>query len=347
MSQNQRRLALGAAVVFLALAPAASDAKVLKPEKERAELSRAELSKEAVTLWRDPVDIGSRNLYYGPGGERDEPHGPFTFVEEDMDGTNPKYVVRDKDQVKWTVKLGLEARPETAASRLVWAGGYFANEDYFLEDMQIEGMPKHVKRGGDRVGPGGSVHAVRLKRHIEGEKKAGNWKWRKDQLSESRELNGLKVMMALINNWDLKDVNTAIYTEKGSKEAIYMVSDLGASFGAGSLTFPKRRSKDDLDAYVHSTFIRKVTLEDVDFGTPGEPSPIYAILWFPRFVHRTEMASLARHVPRVDAHWIGQILTGLSASQIHDAFRAAGYTPEEANTFTNVIQKRIVELNAL
>ena len=86
-------------------------------------------STAGAVLWRQPADIGTRNLFYGPGGEKDQPQGPFTFIEEDLNGTNPKYVVRDRNKVKWTVKLGMEARPETVASRLVWAVGYLTNED--------------------------------------------------------------------------------------------------------------------------------------------------------------------------------------------------------------------------
>jgi hypothetical protein len=41
-------------------------------------------------LWREPLDIGTRNLYYGIGGEKDQPRGPYTFVEEDLNGSNPK-----------------------------------------------------------------------------------------------------------------------------------------------------------------------------------------------------------------------------------------------------------------
>ena len=72
-------------------------------------------------LWRDPADIASRNLFYGPGGKAHEPRGAFTFDKEDMSDTNhPKFDVVDEDGVKWRVKLGPEARPETVASRLVW-----------------------------------------------------------------------------------------------------------------------------------------------------------------------------------------------------------------------------------
>src|SRR5690349_657207 len=68
-------------------------------------------------MWRDPVDISSRDLYYGPGGKEHEPKGTFTFEKEDMGGTNPKFDVVDEAGVKWKVKMGAEARPETAASR--------------------------------------------------------------------------------------------------------------------------------------------------------------------------------------------------------------------------------------
>ena len=34
---------------------------------------------------------------------------------------NPKFNVVDEDGVKWGVKFGNEAKPETAATRLVWA----------------------------------------------------------------------------------------------------------------------------------------------------------------------------------------------------------------------------------
>ena len=54
----------------------------------------------------------------------------MTFVDEDLKGSNPKFVVRDAAGVKWKIKLGTEARPETAATRLVWAVGYSADEDY-------------------------------------------------------------------------------------------------------------------------------------------------------------------------------------------------------------------------
>jgi hypothetical protein len=132
---------------------------------------------QAGTLWREPSDITTRDLFYGPGGKDHEPHGTFTFIKEDLDGTNPKIVVHDQDGVKWKVKLGGEARPETTASRLVWAVGYFANEDYFVSNLRVQNMPAHLHRGQKLVAADGSLPNVRLKRYLEGEKKIGNWRW--------------------------------------------------------------------------------------------------------------------------------------------------------------------------
>src|SRR3954447_24880071 len=73
-------------------------------------------------LWRYPNDIATRDLIYGPGGKARAPReGLFTFVEEDSGGTNPKFDVTDSAGVKWKAKLGAEARPETVATRFVWA----------------------------------------------------------------------------------------------------------------------------------------------------------------------------------------------------------------------------------
>jgi len=118
-------------------------------------------------LWRQPTDIASRDLLNGAGGRAHAPKSTtFTFIKEDLDGTAPKFVVKDDDGVKWKVKLGAEAKPETAATRFLWAAGYFADEDYFLPTLRITELPTHLHRGQKLVGPGGTVHNARLKREL-------------------------------------------------------------------------------------------------------------------------------------------------------------------------------------
>ena len=87
-------------------------------DKQEKQEKRSEAQQQPPVLWTDPADISSRNLLYGPGGQEHQPAGTMKFVEEDPAGHNPKFDVTDEAGTKWKVKMGPEARPETAASRL-------------------------------------------------------------------------------------------------------------------------------------------------------------------------------------------------------------------------------------
>src|SRR5436853_6790856 len=140
-----------------------------------ASLVESAKTRTAKGLREYPTDIHARNLFYGPGGKSHQPGSILQFMKEDLGGSNPKFNARDENGVKWKVKMGEEARPETVASRLLWAVGYFANEDYFLPALRVEGMPDHLQRKRVRnlVFAGGVVPNVRLKRDLKDEKKLG------------------------------------------------------------------------------------------------------------------------------------------------------------------------------
>jgi hypothetical protein len=295
-------------------------------------------------LWAAPADISSRNLFYGPGGKSHQPGKTFTFIKEDLHGTNPKFDVRDENGVRWKAKLGVESQPETAASRLLWAVGYHADEDYFVDTLQLRGVPEHLRRAHDLIAPDGTVYHLRLKRDEKDRKKIGNWSWRNGPFTGTREWNGLRVLMALINNWDLKDENNAIYEEHGNR--IYEVSDLGASFGTPGVLVSKIVAKGNLSSFETSKFITKVTPEHVDFATPSLPSPLYVFNpW--QYGRRARLRWIGRDIDRADARWIGQLLGQLSTSQLRDAFRAAGYSQVDVTAFVQALQKRIEQLKAL
>ena len=294
-------------------------------------------------LWREPGDISSRNLFYGPGGEAHVPRGTFTFQEEEMAGSSPKFEVVDENGVKWRVKMGPEARPETAASRLVWAVGYLANEDYFLPVLHVEQMTR-LRRGKNFVSSGNNVHNVRLKRHLNDEKKIGPWSWAKNPFTGARELYGLRVLMAVMNNWDLKDINNSVYQTRGEPvEDRYMVSDLGASFGPTGLNW---RLKGKPAAYCDSKWIKAISPEFVDFNVPSG-LPVTFFLDIPELVRRTSLLWLGHHIPRKDARWMGDSLARLSPQQIRDAFRAGGYSADEVEQLGKVVERRIGELEKL
>jgi hypothetical protein len=293
-------------------------------------------------LWRDPVDIATRDLYYGAGGKAHEPRGAFKFLSEDMAASSPKFEAEGEDGTKWKAKLGIEARPEVAASRLVWAVGYFANEDYFLSEMRVDNLPR-LHRGRKWVDRDGTVRNVRLKRHVKGQEKIGIWSWEKCPFAGSREWYGLRVLMAVMNNWDLKDVNNSVYQVRGPRpEQRYLVSDLGASFGTTGLN---RGAKGKLEEYRRSKWINNTASGFVDFNVPSAPGFGY-IFDAPEMARRMGLLWLGKHIPVEDVRWMGSLLGRLSQGQIRDAFRAAGYSPAEVDEFSRIVEGRIHELNS-
>ena len=297
-------------------------------------------SVSSAPLWRDRGDVSSLNLLYGAGGKDHQPAGKFTFVKEDKEGSSPKFEVVDEQGVRWKVKLGIETKSETAASRLVWAAGYFTDEDYYLPELRVENLPK-LSRGREFVSAGGVVRGARMERSVEGQKKNGNWSWFKNPFTGTKELNGLRVMMALINNWDLKEINNAIYDEKGEGRR-YVISDLGATFGETGNTVV--RSKSNPDDYSDSKFIQKVTAQHVDFVLSSRPLFITAID-VPNYATRTHMQDIVKDIPVADAKWLGKLLEPLSDEQIRDCFRAAGYSPEDVESNAAMVKERIRALN--
>lgn len=311
-----------------------------------AQTSQAKTGAEGI-IWQDPGDIRSLNLFWGPGGEKHQPQPPVAFVDEDLHGTSPKFDVRDANDKKWKAKLGLEAKPETAAARVLWAVGYGANENYFFHELQVTNMPAALKRGQEFAGHDGIIPDVRLQRHAG--KRIGDWNWRHNPFYGTREFNGLRVMMGLIANWDLKDDNNAIFEdEKNSGQKMYAVSDVGTAFGTAGKKYSNRDSKGNLEVYRRTKLIAHVQGDYVDLNFPKRPplSSLFEFEWG-FFFHQLRIEWIGRQIPRADAKWIGSQLAQLTPEQIHDAFRAAGYSPEQVESYTQAIMSRIQELNNL
>jgi hypothetical protein len=293
-------------------------------------------------LWRDPGDIASRNLLYGPGSKEREPIGRFKFLKEETGGASPKFDVEDERGVRWRVKLGPEANAETAATRLLWSVGYFADEDYYVPELRVEGMQK-LSRGQKFVSAEGIVRGAGLERHAAGRKKIGTWSWSDNPFVGTKELGGLKLMMALMNNWDLKNLNNTIYNARGL-EYHYVVSDVGATLGRSGNTF--RRTKDNLKHYSQSKFVRETTPEEVDFFLASRPHPLNSVI-LPHLLELRKREKVVKNILRADARWIDQLLSQLSPEQIGDCFRASGHSPEEVEGYTKAVQERIRALNQL
>ena len=337
MPRTKIRLRAILLVVLVAL-PASFTAQTKDRDKNKA--SATDLP---AVIWRDPGDMASLNLLYGAGGSDDapNPNGPFTFVKEDSQETSPKFDVKDAQGVEWRVKLGEEPQSETAATRFLWAAGYFVDEDYYLATLTVTGLPR-LRRGEQFVSADGTVRRTRLERKAKDVKRIGDWDWFDNPFLDTREFNGLRVMMSLLNNWDLSTVNNSIYDV--GVERRFVVSDVGATFGNTGNSFT--RSKSVPADYAAAPFIEKATPDFIDFVLHSRPF-FLSVINVPNYRNRTLMEQVTTHIPRADANWLGQRLSMLSEEQVRDAFRAAGYAPDEIEVYAQAMRKRITELSHL
>src|SRR5919112_3818489 len=217
------------------------------------EKKKKELPQGTAVLWREPTDIDSRDLLLGPGGETMKPDvSRLTFVKEEKGGYSKKYRVKDAKGRVWVAKVGKEAQSETAAVRLVWAVGYHTEINYLVPRLKVEGK--------------GTFENVRLEARPESVDRLDEWKWAENPFVRTKELQGLIIMMALLNNWDIKDTNNKVLhvrnPETGRDELHYVVSDLGATFGRVKLDVPGfwrvSRSRNNPEDFSRDPFVEDV-----------------------------------------------------------------------------------------
>ena len=319
MSQTHRRLSNAFAVTVLIIL---SCATLTYSQDDKKEKKEKKLPQGTAVLWREPTDIASRDLLLGPGGEAMKPDlSRITFVKEEKGGYSKKYRVKDGRGRTWVAKLGKEAQSETAAVRLVWAAGYVSEINYLVPRLTIEGK--------------GTFENVRLEARPDNVDRFDEWTWTGNPFAGKRELQGLKVLMALMENWDLKDANNRILVvQRGNRNELqYIVSDLGTTFGKtggqkSPMAFIKsiKGSRNEPDDYVKDEFIDGVEGNTVRFDYDGKNE------------------SLMRDISVADARWIGGLLSRLSERQIEDAFRAANYTPGQVRMLSGAVKQRINQL---
>ena len=270
-------------------------------------------------MWT-PTNVASQNLYTGAGGTAMKPDlRRVRFIKKETGGNNLKYRIRDARGRVWVAKIADESQAEVAANRLLYGIGYRTEIDYLAPRLTIPGRGTHRN--------------VRLEARPAGVNRDGNWKWDENPFVDTREFKGLRVMMALINNWDLKDTNNAILrTASGTH---YIVSDLGSSFGklpvsSAFLLNRLGRSVNDPVDFANSTFIHGVE-------SNGEVD----------FYYKAKGKDLLKGIGVDDARWVGGLLAQLSDRQLRDAFRAANYSPSEITLLTRAVRNRIRQLQNL
>lgn len=264
-------------------------------------------------LW-EKVNIAERDLYWGPGGRELFPvMEGMTFVGRQTGGNNLKFRLREKEGREWIVKAADESQPEVAATRLLWAIGYPTEVDYIVPKVSIQKW--------------GNYKNVRFEARPDGVKRGDRWSWDDNPFKTSVEFAGLRIMMAMLNNWDLKDENTIILEKDG--KSYFAISDLGSSFGKLAKHSETRsgRSVNKPEDYAGSTFIKSVDNQMIHFN------------------YTAARADLMRGLNIEHGRWLADLLLQLSDKQIQDAFRAANYEPEEISTLAASFKARIAELD--
>src|SRR2546426_9705947 len=98
MTSKMRRIlslhALGAALVSLTLGLAAPSWPGQRAqeggEKPKKNKTSAVTQTPTPVIWRDPGAVETLDFVGGVGGREHAPQPPFTFVEENLKGSNPK-----------------------------------------------------------------------------------------------------------------------------------------------------------------------------------------------------------------------------------------------------------------
>ena len=277
-------------------------------------------SSQRPILW-EPVDISKRDLYQGPGGAAAAPDiTRIKYIRKQSGGHQKKYRVEDATGRTWVAKLGSEARPETAAVRLLWALGYKTEINYLVPRVTI---PRK-----------GTFTNVRFELRPDNIERLGNWKWKSNPFLGTNELQGLKILQVLMTNWDVVDIQNQILevdTASGTRQ-YYIISDLGATFGKyGNNNLPifyrLGRKTGSPRHYSRASFIKGVKNGRLEFAVKGKNRGIY------------------KDITIEHGRWLADLLLQLSDRQILDAFRAANYSPQEADMFRAAVKRRIVELD--
>lgn len=266
-------------------------------------------------LW-EKVSIAEQDLLLGPGGSEMQPDlSQITFIRQETGGYSTKYRIKDGSGKIWVAKVGSEAQPETVAVRLLAAIGYVTEINYLVPKLTIPGK--------------GTFDNVRLEARSDNLDRGKKWKWGKTPFERTKQMQGLKLMMAFFDNWDMKTDNNVIIKDGNLRK--YVISDLGASFGKTGNRLPIvwriTRSRNNPRDYSRGKFISSVKRGKVNVVYNGKS--------------RSQMRSFTV----ADARWLADLLKQLSDEQINDAFRAANYSKEDLDLLASAVKKRIAELD--
>lgn len=268
-------------------------------------------------LWVDPGDLTRRDAFHGPGGPESLPSTDTEFEVTGVDttGFSGGYNVTDGER-RWDVKIGREAQSEVVVSRALWLVGYHQPVVHFLPTW---------RRKGD---PGREQASARFRVQSDHDSE-GEWAWRENPFTGTRELKGLVVINLLFNNWDFKTSNNRIYTVQSRPPAParwFVVQDLGASLGKSGWPIGNRN---DIEGFESQRFIKGVENGIIQFDYRGR--------------HR----EVLEDITPADVLWACRLVDRITDQQWADIFRAAAYASDPSARFRAHLASKVAECLAL
>jgi hypothetical protein len=242
----------------------------------------------------------------------------YTLVGLKTHGINPGVVVTDPSGREWNVKqharnnAGAEGPVEVVLSRVLSAVGYHQPPVYFVDSFTV------TASDGSRTLPGGRFRLRDPSLH-----ELDSWSWQSNAFVGTRPYRGLLVILLLFNSTDLKDSNNTLYrvSPGAASSHWYVVRDLGAALGETGRFAP--RGNDPI-LFEESPFILGVQKGFVEFANRSKYQNLFQ-----------------RQITTDDVAWAGQLLARLSLRQWRDAFRAGGYSSDDAERFLRKIRANI------
>jgi len=290
-------------------------------------------------IWRDIHTAEANDFRYGPGGDGYVPVPPFEFVEELATGSHPSVAVHDAKKRLWRVKWGHEAKPESFCVRFAAACGYFAEVTHYVAGGRIDGVTT-LTRARPLIAEDGSFTDGRFEledRSVRMLFEEHSWAWDDNPFVGTAQLDGLKIVVMLLSNWDSKDrrdvsrgSNTAIFEYPVSRfaaEARYLITDWGGAMGKWGTTIVSR-DRWDVEAFEAQTpgFVAAVHDGVVDFCYQGQRSEI------------------GRGIPVSHVEWFYRKARRITEPALRTGLLASGATDEEATRFARALMTRIEAL---
>jgi hypothetical protein len=269
------------------------------------------------------------------------PVPPFQFVKEDNEGTTPKIAVRDARGRLFSVKFGGKVIPECFASRFVPALGYTVEPSYYVGPGSVVGVTR-LHRARRFVKPDGSFARARFQLRDPAELDFLNdhaWSLIDSPFRGSREFAGLRAVLMLLSNWDIKDsrdgqeeANTGVFRspDNGHSELLYSFFDWGSTLGRwGGLL---RRTRSDCSGFAQDTrhFITGVRGDVVEWGYAGKRAQ-----------------DVKAGITVEDLRWLAPYLERITDQEIRTGLKASGATDRQTACWADALEDRMRQVEAV